>query len=71
MSLTFQAISEVKDDELFIMTGKDLKALLEITKKLRCGPTRNDYFNGGALTRIVCNTVPCPDFKTLVETKKE
>lgn len=44
MSLIFTEIKEIKDDELFVITGKDLKAINEIAENARTGPTNKEYY---------------------------
>jgi len=67
MSLTFRDIHGVKDDDQFIMSGKNLKELLSITMGVRSGPDRIHFQWGGQLSRIVCDVQPIDLMKLLTE----
>lgn len=71
MSLSFRDIEQVGDDEQFLISGKELKSLLEVTQQVRCGPDRLHYNWGGQLSRIVCSAKRAPDYEGLVKHIKE
>jgi hypothetical protein len=67
MALTFREVENVKDDEQFVISGKELKELLAISRQVNAGPDRIHYQWATQLTRIVCSAERCPDIKALVD----
>lgn len=56
--ITFKEIEDLKDDDVVVVTGKEMKELLAITTAIRSGPDRFCYDMGGRLTRAICAATP-------------